>query len=88
MDVSLSPEFEQFVQRQVAQGKYASAADVVIAGIRLLMERECIYRGRFEELRQEVLIGVQQRDRGECLDGEEVIEQLRQKLQARKLGQP
>lgn len=84
MDMSLTPEIEQFIHSQVESGKYASAVDVIQAGIQLLEERDHIYNGRFEELRQEVLIGVEQLDRGERLDGRAVIEQLRQKNQVRK----
>jgi len=84
MDVSLTLEIERFIHSQVESGKYGSAADVIQAGIRLLEERDSIYKGRFEELRQEVSIGVEQLDRGERLDGKAVIEQLRQKNQTRK----
>jgi antitoxin ParD1/3/4 len=84
MDVSLTPELEQFIHNQVESGKYSSAADVILAGIQLLEERERIYQGRFEELRQEVLIGVEELDRGEVVDGEVVFQQLREKLRRRR----
>ncbi|MEH2089502.1 type II toxin-antitoxin system ParD family antitoxin [Nostoc sp.] len=82
MNISLTIELEQFIQSQVASGKYTSSEEVIIAGIRLLEERERIYKGRFEELQREIMIGVEQLDRKERLDGKEVIEQLRQKNQA------
>lgn len=87
MEMSLTPEIERFIHSQVESGKYASVADVIQAGIRLLEERDRIYNGRFEELRQEVSIGVEQLDRGERLDGRAVIEQLRQKNQVGKQAQ-
>jgi antitoxin ParD1/3/4 len=82
MSIFLTPELEQFIQSQIASGKYASTEDVIIAGIKLLEERERIYKGRFEELKREIAIGVEQLERGERLDGREVIEKLRQKNQA------
>ncbi|MBW4508305.1 MAG: type II toxin-antitoxin system ParD family antitoxin [Scytonematopsis contorta HA4267-MV1] len=82
MNISLNPELEQFIQSQVANGNYNSTEEVIIAGIKLLEERESIYKGRFEELRQEIMVGVKQLERGERLDGKEVIEKLRQKNQA------
>ncbi|MEH2296672.1 type II toxin-antitoxin system ParD family antitoxin [Nostoc sp.] len=82
MNISLTTELEQFIQSQVANGKYTSSEEVIIAGIRLLEERERIYKGRFEELQREIMIGVEQLERGERLDGKEVIEQLRQRNQA------
>jgi len=82
MNMSLTTELEQFIQSQVTSGKYTSSEEVILAGIRLLEERERIYKGRFEELQREIMIGVEQLDSGERLDGKEVIEQLRQKNQA------
>ncbi|MEH2177651.1 type II toxin-antitoxin system ParD family antitoxin [Nostoc sp.] len=82
MNISLPTELEQFIQSQVTSGKYTSSEEVILAGIRLLEERERIYKGRFEELQREIAIGVEQLDRKERLDGKEVIEQLRQKNQA------
>ncbi|WP_442949873.1 type II toxin-antitoxin system ParD family antitoxin [Nostoc sp.] len=79
MNISLTTELEQFIQSQVASGKYNSNEEVILAGIKLLEERERIYKGRFEELQGEIAIGVEQLDRQERLDGREVIEQLRQK---------
>ena len=87
MNVSLTTEIEQFIQSQVESGKYACAEEVIIAGIRLLEERERIYKGRFDELRREIMIGIEQLEHGEKLDGRQVIEQLRQKNQAMRKAQ-
>ncbi|MBG1270383.1 type II toxin-antitoxin system ParD family antitoxin [Nostoc sp. WHI] len=81
MNISLTTELEQFIQSQVASGKYSLSEEVILAGIRLFEERERIYKSRFEELQREIMIGVEQLDRGERLDSREVIEQLRQKNQ-------
>ena len=57
---------------------------MILAGIRLLESRERIYKGRFEELRREIAIGVEASERGEVVDGETVFSQLQQKLQQRR----
>ena len=85
MNISLSSEIEQFIQSQVDSGKYASVEEVIMAGIRLLEERERIYKGRFEELRGEILKGVEASERGDFVDGETVFSQLEQKLLSRRL---
>jgi antitoxin ParD1/3/4 len=84
MNVSLTPELEQFVQTQVESGKYASAQEVVLAALQTLAEREGIYKGRFEELQQEIMIGVEASLRGEVVDSETVFSRLQQKLQQRR----
>ena len=38
--VALTEPLAKFVERQVAEGRYASASEVVRAGLRLLIERE------------------------------------------------
>lgn len=50
MNVSLTPELEQFIQSQLESGRYASSDELIIAGIRLLEEQERIYKSRFDEL--------------------------------------
>lgn len=78
------PEMERFIQSQVESGKYGSAADVIQAGIRRLEESNSLYEGRFEQLRQEVSIEIEQIDRGEVVDGAVIFQQLREKLQQRR----
>ncbi len=65
MNVTLTPELDQFVQTQIDSGKYASATEVLLAGVALLKEIDRVYKGRFEELRQKVLEGVDVSDRGD-----------------------
>ena len=38
--VTISDQFAAFIERQVEQGRYGSASDVVRAGLRLLEEHE------------------------------------------------
>lgn len=83
MNVSLTPELEQFVQSRVASGRYQTASEVIREGLRLLEEREEARETALRELRGKLRRAVEQADRGEFLDGEVVFEELR-KLGARK----
>ena len=84
MNVSLTPEREQFIQSQLESGRYASSDELIIAGIKLLEEQERIYKGRFDELQREILIGIEASEQGEVVDGETVFRELEQKLQQRR----
>ena len=83
LNVSLTPELEQFVESRVASGRYQTASEVIREGLRLLEEREQTREAALEELRAQLRRGVEQADRGELLDGDAVFEEIRQ-LSARR----
>ena len=68
MSMMLPPDLEQFLQAEVASGKYLSADEALVAGVRLLRDRE---RQR-EELRRELDLGLAALERGDVvtLEGE------------------
>jgi antitoxin ParD1/3/4 len=76
MNVSLTPELEQLVQSKVRSGRYLSASEVVREGLRLLEERDRLFEIRLSELQQKLAIGVEQADRGELLEEEDVFAEL------------
>jgi antitoxin ParD1/3/4 len=53
--VTVGDYFAEFIERQVAQGRYDSASDVVTAGLRLLEEHEA----KLEALRAALIEGEQ-----------------------------
>ncbi|MCU0543215.1 MAG: type II toxin-antitoxin system ParD family antitoxin [Oscillatoriaceae cyanobacterium Prado104] len=59
MNVSLTPELEQYVQEKVSSGLYYSASEVIREGLRLLKEREQFQQTRLQELRQEIQLGLE-----------------------------
>ena len=54
-------EFQQFIDQEIAAGKYPTADAVVLAGLRLLQRRE----EGFDELRRQIQLGLDELDRGE-----------------------
>ena len=50
MNVSLNAHFEEFVAKQLANGRYNNASEIVRAGLRLLEEQEL----KLSELRAEI----------------------------------
>jgi antitoxin ParD1/3/4 len=86
MVMPLPPNLQQFANRQIASGKYASLEEILLAGLQALAEQEQIYQGRFEELRREVLLGAEEAERGELLDAATEIAAIRQRLYQRLSG--
>ncbi len=77
--IQLTPEIEDLINQQVNTGKYPDDLAVIQAGLRLLTERNSIYKGCFEELKKEVMIGVEELRRGDTIDGREMIKRLKAK---------
>ncbi|MGI0488557.1 type II toxin-antitoxin system ParD family antitoxin [Pantanalinema rosaneae CENA516] len=76
MNVSLTPELEQFVRHKVESGRYLSASEVIREALRLLEERDRLYQARLADLQTEITLGVESADRGELYDGEAVVQEL------------
>jgi antitoxin ParD1/3/4 len=83
MQIVLTPELEQIIQRQIAAGKYHSALEVITAGIHLLDQKDDIYQGRLPELQQEAQIGWEAAQRGELVEGSSAMAQIRENLRSR-----
>ena len=74
--ISVPSELEQFIIELTESGQFLSASEVVCESLRLLQERHIVYQARLSELQKEITIGVEAADRGELVDGEEVIKLL------------
>jgi antitoxin ParD1/3/4 len=64
VNVSLTPELEQLVNRKVSSGMYQTASEVVREGLRLLAERD----QRLKSLRSDIRAGFATVGRGEYTD--------------------
>jgi antitoxin ParD1/3/4 len=82
MNVSLTPELENFVQTKVKAGRYNSASEVVREALRLLEDHERARASQLEEFRSEVDQRMAALDRGHGIDGEKVFARLRHKSEA------
>ena len=79
MPITLQPEQEQFIQTQLATGRYTNATEVIAEALQLLEKRNH-YDRWVEELRNKIDIAAAELDRGEGLDGETAINQPRARL--------
>jgi antitoxin ParD1/3/4 len=76
--IIIGEHFGEFIERQVIEGRYASASDVVRAGLRLLEEREM----KIEALRTALIEG-EQSGASTPFDVEEFIRRKRQQKRKR-----
>ncbi|MFM7600197.1 MAG: type II toxin-antitoxin system ParD family antitoxin [Pseudanabaena sp.] len=75
MPITLQPEQEQFIQTQLATGRYTNATEVIAESLQLLENRNH-YDRWVEELRNKIDIAAAECDRGEGINGETAINQL------------
>jgi antitoxin ParD1/3/4 len=86
MNISLTPELEQYVQSKVSSGSYHSESEVIREGLRLLQERDMFQEVKLQALRAEIQQGI---DSGEStsLDMEDVIRRGEKRLAAKEKTQ-
>ena len=84
MNVSLTPELQEFVQTKVQSGRYNSASEVVREALRLLEDHEKARVEQLTEFNQELGRRLASLDRGERVDPTEVRARLRRKSEGRR----
>jgi Arc/MetJ-type ribon-helix-helix transcriptional regulator len=85
MESSLPPDLQTFRDEQLKSGKYASEADLYIAALQSLVDREKYLQAKRDELWAAVMVGTAQADRGEKIDSETAMAGFREKLQQSSL---
>ncbi len=78
MNIILLPQQEKFIQSQIAKGKYTNIEEVIDSALKLLEKQD--YEQWLDETRPKVQVGLEQLEKGEKVDGEIVIAQLKAKL--------
>jgi antitoxin ParD1/3/4 len=70
MNVSLTPELEQLVQRKVETGRYTSASEVVREALRLMEARDQMQALEMEDVRARIAAGMASLRAGKGVDGD------------------
>jgi len=74
---TLGDHFEAFIKDLVAQGRYASASEVIRDGLRALEEREQYRALRIESLRAEIQKGAES---GASIPADKVFAKVRKRI--------
>jgi antitoxin ParD1/3/4 len=80
VNVSLTPELEQLVKDKVNSGRYHSVSEVMGEALRLLDERDRVQEQRLAELKAKIQVGIEELERGEGIDGEEVFAEIEEDI--------
>lgn len=84
MNVSLTPELEQFVSAKVESGRYNSASEVVREALRLLEDHDEARAAHLEEFNGEIARRLAALDRGETVKPADARARLKAKSEQRR----
>lgn len=85
MNITLKPDQEALIHAKLQSGQYQTVDDVIQAALHLLDERDKAYEQWVIETREKVDAAAASLDRGEGLDGKEVVSRILEKFrQARE----
>jgi antitoxin ParD1/3/4 len=79
MNITLNSRLQTLIQQQIVSGKYSSINDVIEDALSLLEKRNQ-YDQWVKEIGDKIDIAAQQLDRGEGINGDDALNQLRQNL--------
>ncbi|HJD55080.1 MAG TPA: type II toxin-antitoxin system ParD family antitoxin [Rickettsia endosymbiont of Pyrocoelia pectoralis] len=82
MNISLTPELEKYITKQVESGFYHSSSEVIRAALRLMVKSENISQNaQFENykmwLNGEVQIGIDQAAQGKLIPGKKALQNIK-----------
>lgn len=75
-NISLPPDFEEYINAKVASGEYAHASKVVCEGIRLLMQREA---EKLDWLRNAIAEGITSAESGKLTRSDETLAEVKRR---------
>jgi antitoxin ParD1/3/4 len=76
MNVSLTPELEEYIAQLVEEGRYRSASEVVRMAVRTLQDQEEERRIRLQALTDAIDTGLGQLAAGDRVAADEVFERI------------
>ncbi|MBX9673463.1 MAG: type II toxin-antitoxin system ParD family antitoxin [Candidatus Obscuribacterales bacterium] len=79
MNVSLTPELEKLINQKLESGMYTSASEVIRAGLRLLAEQDQLHQVKLDNLKSEIMVGVDQVKSGQTISSKNVFDKIRSK---------
>lgn len=80
MIIELKPEQEKFIQEKIATGEYKSSEEIVDKMFSVFQKVQGNYEQWLLETRKKIDEGIESLDKGEGVNGELVINKLRDKI--------
>ncbi|MBP0009674.1 MULTISPECIES: type II toxin-antitoxin system ParD family antitoxin [unclassified Roseofilum] len=81
MNIVLSPEQKQFIESQIKKGKYLNSQELINKALQLLEKQDREYERWIEDTHKKVVVGIEQLEKGEKMEGKVVVAQLQNKFE-------
>lgn len=82
MNISLTPELEQYVHEKVNRGMYTSASEVIRESLRLMHTYDDLQKSRIAELNLAIESGLKSLDNRQPVDGQTSRKKMKNKIDA------
>jgi antitoxin ParD1/3/4 len=81
-DYHFPADLQPYIDELLASGRYEHVSEIILEGVYLHRDREWLRQKKFEELKKEIQIGIDQADRGEVapLDMDAIWQRVLEKL--------
>ena len=80
MNISLTPELEQYIQEKVNSGFYTSVSEVIRESLRLMHTYDDLQRNQINQLNQAIDVGMTQLKAGNKIPAKESYQRLKNKI--------
>src|SRR5438034_863213 len=82
MEYHFTADLQSYVDEMIASGAYASVHDLVLHALYLHRDAELNRRRKYEELKKDIALGIEQLDRGEGkpLDLDEIFAEAEKRM--------
>lgn len=84
MNISLTPELEDYVQKKVNSGFYTSASEVVRESLRLMHNYDDLQKQRIKQLNASIDEGLSQLKAGKKSPASEAYQRLKKKIEKQR----
>jgi antitoxin ParD1/3/4 len=86
MDYQFPADLQPFIDDMMAKGVYEDVYELILDAVYLLRDHELTRRRKYEELKKEIQIGIDQLDRGQVapLDMDAIMAKVEERIRQRK----
>ncbi len=72
MNVSITAELKKYIDEKVESGYYQSSSEVIREALRLMYQRDVLFKKRLTNLNNDIEIGLKQLEQGQSINTSEL----------------